>query len=73
MAILGVPFSFSIGRKGAFFGIGISIAIAIFYWGFAGVFEALGSYGLLLPVLAAWAPNILFGAAGLVLLLTIRT
>jgi LPS export ABC transporter permease LptG/LPS export ABC transporter permease LptF len=73
MAILGVPFSFSIGKKGAFFGIGISIAIAIFYWGFAGVFEALGSYGLLLPVLAAWAPNILFGAAGLVLLLTIRT
>lgn len=73
MAILGIPFSFSIGKKGAFFGIGISIAIAITYWGFAGIFEALGSYGLLLPFLAAWAPNLLFGAAGLFLLLTIRT
>jgi LPS export ABC transporter permease LptG/LPS export ABC transporter permease LptF len=73
MAMLGVPFSFSMGRKGAFFGIGASIAIAVSYWGVSGVFEALGAYGLLVPVLAAWAPNILFGAAGLALLFTIRT
>jgi LPS export ABC transporter permease LptG len=73
MALLAVPFSFSVGRKGAFFGIGMSIAIAISYWGIAGAFEAMGTYGLLIPMLAAWAPNILFGAAGLVLLFTIRT
>jgi LPS export ABC transporter permease LptG len=73
MALLGIPFSFSTGKKGAFFGIGISIAIAISYWGISGIFEALGSYGLLIPILAAWAPNVLFGAAGLALLLTIRT
>jgi LPS export ABC transporter permease LptG/LPS export ABC transporter permease LptF len=73
MALLGIPFSFSTGRKGAFFGIGMSIAIAITYWGIAGLFEAMGTYGLLIPILAAWAPNILFGAAGLALLLTIRT
>lgn len=73
MALLGVPFSFSMGKKGAFFGIGMSIAIAMSYWGISSVFEALGAYGLLVPVLAAWAPNILFGAAGLALLLTIRT
>jgi LPS export ABC transporter permease LptG/LPS export ABC transporter permease LptF len=73
MALLGVPFSFSTGKKGALFGIGMSIAIAISYWGISGVFEAMGAYGLLVPVLAAWAPNLLFGAAGLALLLTIRT
>jgi LPS export ABC transporter permease LptG/LPS export ABC transporter permease LptF len=73
MALLGIPFSFSMGKKGAFFGIGLSIAIAISYWGISGIFEAMGAYGLLIPILAAWAPNILFGAAGLVLLLTIRT
>jgi LPS export ABC transporter permease LptG/LPS export ABC transporter permease LptF len=73
MALLGVPFSFSMGKKGAFFGIGMSIAIAMAYWGIAGVFEAMGTYGLLIPILAAWAPNMLFGAAGLVLLFTIRT
>jgi lipopolysaccharide export LptBFGC system permease protein LptF len=71
--MLGVPFSFSMGRKGAFFGIGLSIAIAIAYWGISGAFEAMGAYGLLVPALAAWAPNILFSAAGLTLLLTIRT
>jgi LPS export ABC transporter permease LptF/LPS export ABC transporter permease LptG len=73
MALLGVPFSFSIGKKGAFLGIGMSIAIAISYWGISGVFEAMGAYGLLIPLLAAWAPNILFSATGLVLLFTIRT
>ncbi len=73
MALLGVPFAFSMGRKGAFFGIAASIAIAITYWGVFSVFEQMGAYGLLIPLLAAWAPNILFGAAGLALLLTIRT
>jgi LPS export ABC transporter permease LptG/LPS export ABC transporter permease LptF len=73
MALLGVPFSFSVGKKGAFFGIGMSIAIAISYWGFSGAFEAMGAFGILLPILAAWAPNLLFGAAGLALFLTIRT
>jgi LPS export ABC transporter permease LptG/LPS export ABC transporter permease LptF len=73
MTMLGLPFSFSMGKKGAFFGIGMSIAIAISYWGVSGVFEAMGAYGLLIPILAAWAPNILFGAAGFVLFLTIRT
>jgi lipopolysaccharide export LptBFGC system permease protein LptF len=73
MALLGVPFSFSMGRKGAFFGITASIVIAMAYWGIFSAFEQLGSYGLLIPLLAAWAPNLLFGAAGLALLFTIRT
>jgi len=73
MALLGVPFSFFTGKKGAFFGITASIAIAMSYWGVYSVFEQMGAYGLLLPLLAAWAPNILFGAAGLALLFTIRT
>jgi len=73
MILIAVPFSFSMGKKGAFYGIGISIAIAIGYWTIAGVFDAMGAYGHLAPFLAAWAPNILFGAAGLILLLNMRT
>jgi len=61
------------GKKGAFFGIAISISIAISYWGVFSIFEKMGAYGFLVPLLAAWAPNILFGAAGLALLFTIRT
>jgi lipopolysaccharide export LptBFGC system permease protein LptF len=37
------------------------------------VFGAIGSAGLLAPVLAAWAPNALFGAAAAYLLFTVRT
>jgi lipopolysaccharide export LptBFGC system permease protein LptF len=73
MALLGIPFSFSMGKKGAFYGIAISIAIAISFWGASGVFEALGANGLLIPVLAAWAPNLVFGASGIALLFSIRT
>ena len=73
MSLVAVPFSFSMGKRGAFYGIAISIFIAISYWGVAGLFEKMGSYGMLIPFLSAWAPNILFGAAGLALLFTIRT
>ncbi|HTY62066.1 MAG TPA: LptF/LptG family permease [Acidobacteriota bacterium] len=73
MALLGIPFSFFMGKRGAFYGIAMSIAIAISFWGISGVFEALGAYGYLVPVLAAWAPNIVFGASGFVLLFSIRT
>jgi LPS export ABC transporter permease LptG/LPS export ABC transporter permease LptF len=73
MALIGVPFSFFMGRKGAFFGITASIAIAMSYWLVFNVFEQMGAYGMLSPVLAAWAPNLLFGAAGLAMLFTIRT
>jgi lipopolysaccharide export LptBFGC system permease protein LptF len=37
------------------------------------VFEALGNYALLAPTLAAWSPNLIFGSAGLYLLLTLDT
>jgi lipopolysaccharide export LptBFGC system permease protein LptF len=73
MALLGIPFSFFMGKRGAFYGVAMSIAIAISFWGISGVFEALGAYGYLVPVLAAWAPNIVFGASGFVLLFSIRT
>ena len=73
MALVGIPFAFTTGRKGAFVGIGFSIAIAVIYWGVSGAFEAMGNYGLLLPLIAAWAPNILFAAAGLTMFLTTRT
>ena len=73
MALLGVPFSFFMGRKGAFFGITASVAIAMAYWLVFNVFEQMGAYGMLSPVLAAWAPNMLFGSAGLAMLFTLRT
>ena len=37
------------------------------------VFAAIGAAGLIPPTLAAWAPNMMFGAAAAYLLLTVRT
>jgi lipopolysaccharide export LptBFGC system permease protein LptF len=73
MTLLGIPFSFVVARRGALYGIGISIVVAIVYWAFLGIFEALGNNAILPPFLAAWAPNVLFGAAGFYLLLTLDT
>lgn len=73
MTLLAVPFAVTTGRRGALYGIGAGIVLAIVYWMMLSVFAAVGSGGLIAPLLAAWAPNILFGAAAGYLLLTVRT
>jgi LPS export ABC transporter permease LptF/LPS export ABC transporter permease LptG len=73
MTLLAIPFSFVVARRGALYGIGIAIVMAIVYWAVLSSFEALGNNALLHPALAAWAPNLLFGAAGLYLILTLET
>ena len=73
MTLIAVPFAVTTGRRGALYGIGVGIVLAIVYWIALSVFAALGSGGLLTPTLAAWAPNILFGAAAVYLILTVRT
>ncbi len=73
MTLLAVPFASTIGRSGAMGGIGVGIALAISYWTLISVFAAIGAGGALPPMLAAWAPNLIFGAAALYLLLTVRT
>lgn len=73
MSLLAVPFSFVVARRGALYGIGIAIVIAIVYWAVLATFEALGNNALLHPGLAAWAPNLIFGAVGLYLILTLET
>ncbi|HLV01377.1 MAG TPA: LptF/LptG family permease, partial [Acidobacteriota bacterium] len=73
MTVLGVPFSLTMGRKGALYGIAAGVLIGIIYWGAFGVFDVLGSSGLLAPSLAAWGPNILFGTGAVLLLSGVKT
>ena len=73
MTLIGIPFAFVVGRRGALHGVAISIVVAIVYWSCLGVFEALGNNALLPPVLAAWAPNLIFSAVGLFLVLNLET
>ncbi|HET9529491.1 MAG TPA: LptF/LptG family permease [Blastocatellia bacterium] len=73
MVVVGLPFAFSVGKRGALYGVSIGIAIGLLYWGLIGLFEQMGRYEMLPPLLAAWGPNMLFGAGGLYLFLTSRT
>jgi len=73
MVMVGLPFSFSVGKRGALYGVAIGIGIGLAYWGLTGLFEQMGRYEILPPMLSAWGPNLLFGAGGLYLFLTSRT
>jgi LPS export ABC transporter permease LptF/LPS export ABC transporter permease LptG len=73
MTLIGIPFSFVVGRRGALWGVGFSLVMAILLWTVLAIFEALGNNALLPPMLAAWAPNMLFAVAGLYLMLTLET
>jgi lipopolysaccharide export LptBFGC system permease protein LptF len=73
MTLLAIPFASTIGRSGTMAGIGVGVALALVYWGMLSISAALGAGGLMAPVVAAWAPNLLFGAGAAYLLLTVRT
>jgi len=73
MTLLGIPFAFSMGKRGALVGVGLSLLFAMIYWGAMGIFKSLGYIHFLSPFLAAWVPNLFFGLIGLYLLFTLRT
>jgi len=73
MTLIAVPFAVTVGKSGAMYGVGIGIVLALVYWTAISVFAAFGAGGVLPPMLAAWAPNLLFGASAAYLLLTVRT
>jgi lipopolysaccharide export LptBFGC system permease protein LptF len=73
MTLLGIPFAFSMGKRGTLVGIGLSIAIAMVYWGAIGIFKGFGNLNYLNVFLAAWGPCLIFGLIGLYLLFTLRT
>lgn len=73
MALIGIPFSFKTGRRGAFYGIGFCLAVGIVYWLTFELFGRLGGINQLSPAVAAWFPNLIFGASGLWLMLRVKT
>ncbi len=73
LTLIAIPFAVTMGPRGALYGIGVGISLACTYWIVMSVFGAIGSAGMLGPVLSAWAPNLLFGASATYLLLTVRT
>ncbi|HVN04456.1 MAG TPA: LptF/LptG family permease [Bryobacteraceae bacterium] len=73
MAMISIPFSFLVGNRGAMAGIGVSIGIAVAYWGIGLLFEKVGDVNQLPPAIAAWSPDAIFSLTGLYLLLRMRS
>ena len=73
LVCVGLPFAFTTGRRGALYGMGISIIVAVAWYAADAAFTNLGTAAYLPPMVAAWAPNVLFGLGGVYLLLHVRT
>jgi lipopolysaccharide export LptBFGC system permease protein LptF len=66
--LITLPLSVVLKRGGIAIGLGISIIIAFVYWGMIQTCRAYGVAGVMDPVIAAWLPNIFFGAVGIVMI-----
>ena len=73
MALIALPFSFRIGKRGALYGIGIALFLAFTYWTIFGIFTKFGEVGNLPALLSAWSANILFALAAIYLFLRVET
>lgn len=68
LAILGLPFSCLMPRSGRVLGMGISLAFIFTYYFSQVIFRTFGVNSLIDPFWAAWIPNLIYLALGIVLL-----
>ena len=73
MALIGIPLALAYGRRSAVAALSFAVAVGLAFWGTTSGSQQLGVYGLLPPAVAAWAPIVIFGAAGTYLLARART
>jgi LPS export ABC transporter permease LptG/LPS export ABC transporter permease LptF len=73
MAVLAIPFSLSMGRRGSLTGIAVAIGVALAYFVVESLFGALGNVNYLPAALAAWSSDLLFALVGGYLLLRTPT
>ena len=73
IALFGAPLAVSSPRAGAAMGIAISLGTTIVYLLMINLSQAVGSSGIMDPVLAAWFPNLVFLAIGGWLMMKVRT
>jgi lipopolysaccharide export system permease protein len=69
--VLALPLAAQIGKKGKNLGMALGVALSVLllfvYYIMMSAFSALGKNEAMNPYLAAWAPNIIMGAAGAIM------
>jgi LPS export ABC transporter permease LptG len=73
MAVLAIPFALAAGKRGAVAGIATAVSIGLLYIMVSRLSESMGNVSQLPPVMAAWAPDFIFGLAGGYLILKVPT
>jgi LPS export ABC transporter permease LptF/LPS export ABC transporter permease LptG len=73
MAVLAIPFALAAGKRGAIAGVAAAVGIGVLYMTVSRLSESMGNVSQLPPVLAAWAPHLIFGLAGGYLILKVPT
>lgn len=68
LTLLSVPLTVHFSRGGPSMGFLVVIGLFFLYYNTYFLAKVLGSSGLVAPALAAWGPNVVFGALGLALL-----
>lgn len=73
LVLLGIPFAFRAGRRGAMAGAGLALGLAVVYYIFLATFRQLGAVGMMPPMLAAWSPDLIFSGVGIFRMISLRT
>jgi lipopolysaccharide export LptBFGC system permease protein LptF len=71
--LLAIPFSILVGTRGAIGGLALGVGVGIVYWAASALFEAMGAVGQLPPLMAGWAPDVIFAFLGLYFYLRMPT
>ncbi|HXF09777.1 MAG TPA: LptF/LptG family permease, partial [Desulfuromonadaceae bacterium] len=72
VVLIALPFGAASGRRNLFFGVAGSIFICFVFFVIQKISLAIGTGGYLPPWLAAWSPNLIFGATGIFLTSRVR-
>ena len=73
MALVALPFSFRLGRRGTLYGVGIGLVLGMVFYAMLAFTSTLGETGALPPLLAVWSPNIAFMILSVYLLLGVKS
>lgn len=73
IVLFGAPLGMHNARGGATYGVAVSLATTVIFLMMIQLTKAVGSGGLLPPLVAAWSPNAIFALVGLGLFVRART
>ncbi|MCB9377957.1 MAG: LptF/LptG family permease, partial [Holophagales bacterium] len=73
MAFVALPFAFRLERRGALYGLGISIVVGMVFMAVYALFKTLGDVGVFPAAVAVWSPAVLFMLLASYLFLGVRS